>query len=728
MDFIDEVIDLIRKETAIGGNRRERIANALQLLRDNSNNFKEPASVSRGKLSMRTDGESLYFTDSQNKEQQVILSDEFRASVNMGITGTAEINTVPDSTKYERWKIAMPGTYPNFIEKDSNGNNAPVTITPKEFEENEITLSVTNGIAKKELSKKINSKIETWSTKDFKKDRQVFHKGAIYEAVVDTQSTDIPGEALETIWKLIMIGLNAGSGDNLLDVVVKDGSELFHVDKDGNLWAMYAPNSIPNNVIQGLPEDIKTLYEGAFKKEYKLDLLQILTKDESVSISQDKDGTIYIPRLRIDDLDYNKIKPEIKKEIFKGTFYDIPELSQLKLNFSITFPVDLGDVRRGTVDFMIGERILFTANCEISVQGNYSASWMVPKKGFTLDLFNADWKKLKVKTGKLPALDSFHLKAYWTDVNKVKELFNMRLWKQLILSRPYPESSFKILNPTISTSLEQSINSSEAPFVLDGTPTVVLNQSSFMGCYILRMKKHATVFALDTKNQNHILLDSQIYNVGLGNKPAYATYEGIATDYEVRSPKTVSQQAKDSMIRFFGYMRDVYDGRKSFSGTHQDYLVLNGWTDFLFQCELIGHWDSIVNNAMWITYDGIHWLPVLIDTDFTLGVAENPFGKVRPAPTDANSWYIGNKDIFPKFRSQLLPEIKVRYAQVRNTVLSMENMTNLLTSIGSSFSRSDIEADLKKWGVITLPEAIESTDNIIKFLQDRKAFLDSKFL
>ncbi|MCL1666380.1 CotH kinase family protein [Elizabethkingia ursingii] len=642
----------------------------------------------------------------------------FIDKISSGIYGRLTTSTVVSGSGYYKYDVAQAGTYTNI--------NPAITITQQELDENFVFVTVNNGVAEKLLSKKPSSKVDTWISKTYEKTNQVFHNGAIYEASVDIQAGDVPGESDK--WRLIMVGFSSIGNANLLEFAAKDGSGLFTIDKDGYLWANYAPNSISKSVIQGLPDDIKILYEGAFKKEYKLDLLQILTKDESVSISQEKDGTIYIPRLRTDDLDYNKIKPEIKKEIFKGGFYDIPELSQLKLNFSITFPVDLGDIRRGTVDFMIGERILFTANCEISVQGNYSASWMVPKKGFTLDLFNADWKKLKVKTGKLPALDSFHLKAYWTDVNKVKELFNMRLWKQLILSRPYPESSFKILNPTISTSLEQSINSSEAPFVLDGTPTVVLNQGSFMGCYILRMKKHATVFALDTKNQNHILLDSQIYNVGIGNKSAYATYEGIATDYEVRSPKTPSQKAKDSMIRFFGYMRDVYEGRKSFSGTYQDYLVLNGWVDFLLQCELIGHWDTIVNNAMYITYDGIHWMPVLIDTDFTLGVAEVPFGKVHPAPTGTNSWYIGNKDVFPKFRAQLLPEIKARYTQVRNTVLSMENMTNLLTNIGSSFSRSDIEADLKKWGVVTLPEAIESTDNILRFLQDRKDFLDSKFL
>ncbi|AQX12686.1 CotH kinase family protein [Elizabethkingia meningoseptica] len=193
MDFIDEVIDQIRKETSIGGNRKERIANALQLLRDNSNNFKEPATVSRGKLSMRTDGENLYFTDSQNKEQEIILSDEFRASVNTGITGTAELNTVPSSTKYERWKIDMPGDYPNFIEKDVNGNNVPISISPKEFEENEITLSVTNGIAKKELSKKKDPKTPKWD-KDtqYSNDKQVTFSGRIWESNSITKG-DVPG-------------------------------------------------------------------------------------------------------------------------------------------------------------------------------------------------------------------------------------------------------------------------------------------------------------------------------------------------------------------------------------------------------------------------------------------------------------------------------------------------------------------------------------------------------
>lgn len=238
MDFIDEVIDQIRKETAIGGNRRERIANALQLLRDNSNNFKEPASVSRGKLSMRTNGEKLYFTDSQNKEQEIILSEEFRASVNTGITGTAELSTVPSSTKYERWKIAMPGTYPNFLEKDSNGNNVPITITPKEFEENEITLSVTNGIAKKEFSKKINSKIETWSAKPFEKERQVYYFGDVYEALENVTKDDIPG--ISQKWKIL----------------------THSIDVDGGVTSYHLTDAILNKyIIKGTSDTITTIGE-----------------------------------------------------------------------------------------------------------------------------------------------------------------------------------------------------------------------------------------------------------------------------------------------------------------------------------------------------------------------------------------------------------------------------------------------------------------------------------
>jgi len=80
-----------------------------------------------------------------SSEKPQILSEEDKRNILAGIVGDAELNTLPSSTKFERWYASLIGTYTNFI--DSNG--LPIKVIKEELEEFEVIISVTNGIAKK---------------------------------------------------------------------------------------------------------------------------------------------------------------------------------------------------------------------------------------------------------------------------------------------------------------------------------------------------------------------------------------------------------------------------------------------------------------------------------------------------------------------------------------------------------------------------------------------------
>ncbi|AQX08015.1 hypothetical protein [Elizabethkingia ursingii] len=104
--------------------------------------------------------DSFLVSADKNKNPKRISLKFFNDKVNSGFAGTADLNTQPSTTKYERWKIADPGTYPNFKEIVNN-IPIPITITTEELKQNDIVLSVTNGVAKKELSEKIRDEKDT---------------------------------------------------------------------------------------------------------------------------------------------------------------------------------------------------------------------------------------------------------------------------------------------------------------------------------------------------------------------------------------------------------------------------------------------------------------------------------------------------------------------------------------------------------------------------------------
>lgn len=716
MDFIDEVIDQIRKETAIGGNRKERIAKALQLLRDNSNNFKEPASVSQGKLSMRTDGENIYFTDSQNKEQEVILSDEFRASVNMGITGTADLSTIPDSTKYERWKIAMPGTYPNFLEKDSNGNNVPVTITPKEFEENEITLSVTNGIAKKELSKKINSKIETWSAKGFEKGRQVFYDWAIYEALEDILSTDIPGTSPK--WDLKLRGVFKKDSDTLLYIEDPSGKLIAEWDLVGNFYTNYRDESIPTEAVARLSK-----ISDAVISLNTPDFFQIISANGKILTDLDKDGTLRVKRVIADSFETTA---EVKENVATYlTSIVYPEFNYLTVNYVGDMPTDSSPTRtpqEGFLEFYDGSnRLLHRIKTKVAIQGQSTAGLI--KKGYSFDFMNEKGADLYIKFGSLPAVKGIHCKAYTTDLTHTRDVAAGKLWEQVIRSRPFPYNQWKILgNDNSGTPFNEFAFYADSKFSLQGFPVTLNVRGKFFGLYTFRQKKGLENFALDGANQDHIFLDSTVENglaVGLGNQN-YPDFATVNIAHELRSPKkkSITTVTKANVMRFFNYWRGVFNNTTDLRATHQDYIILPAWVDWVIIAEALMHWDSVNNNASYMTYDGKHWLPGLFDLDNTAGNGpRNPTTMVL------------DKDIFPKFKTVFLPEIKARYTELRrNGILTNQNIVNLYGGISKFIPMDVIKNNYAIWGTQNYQGLITNMDGIYNIWNARLNYLDGIWL
>lgn len=280
-----------------------------------------------------------------------------------------------------------------------------------------------------------------------------------------------------------------------------------------------------------------------------------------------------------------------------------------------------------------------------------------------------------MKLGKLPALKGFHLKAYATDMSHVRDVGSGRMMAKMIKARPFPDNLFKPIKTEVTTGLMPFRNTSDATFfsMAFRAPFIL---AIIFGLYTCRLKKSDATYAIDSSNPNVIFLDSQIIPVWLGEKP-YATYEDVLIGYEQRSPKSKSttQVTKDKVVRFFKYMNDIYKNVKKFGDTHKDYLVLL-FIDFLILCEVLFHHDVVFNNAAYITYDGEHWHPVIIDIDLVLGNGTPDMA--TPNEKQAMSF----RDIWPKFESQMLPQIKERYTYLRQSgVLSMESFVEVYGGI-----------------------------------------------
>ncbi|MCT4121457.1 hypothetical protein HZP71_02215 [Elizabethkingia anophelis] len=642
-----------------------------------------------------------------------------------GITGDAELTTQPSSNKFERWTATIAGTYVNF--KDANGNS--IVVEDKELEDYDIIISVTNGVAKKNFSKKKDSKTETWSAKEFEKGRQVFYNGSIWESNADTLATDIPGVEIPNTpnkWDLKLKAFQSIVEEDLFQIVDGNGNLIGAWDKRGNFFTSYRDASIPMEAISGLntlteylSETTKFIKNSLFIDSKGLDVFEIRDGNGNIFGSVDSEGTLRVRKIIAGKV--KELHTTHDYDITGKKYVNLPDLEFFRVNIEGQLPTDTSETRIPTkvvVTIMTADnKKLVTFNALMSIQGQYTTSYL--KKGYSIDLYNDEWEEVYLKIGKNPALKGFHMKAFHNDVTHTRDVCGGMMWAETLKSRPYPENLFKELNNSRVQTYNEYAYYADAKYCLTGIPCEVYISGEFFGLYTWRLKKSLENFAMNSTNENHIFLDNlNVPGVALGNLN-WTNYDDILKFYEVRCPKKkgVTNVTKANVVRFFQYMKDVYSGAKDFTNTSQDYMRMYSWYDWVILAELFMHWDSVHNNASYMSYNGKHFMPGLMDLDNTISLDDR----------NVNDFFI-TEDIWTKFKAQFATQIKNRYTQLRNNgQISMENVIRIYGGQSAKIPMSVYTRDYKKWGKAEFTHPVPNMDLIYDTYARRISFLDGQW-
>ncbi|NAW50787.1 hypothetical protein GNY06_05110 [Elizabethkingia argentiflava] len=111
-----------------------------------------------------SEGGILIVKDDKSPERVPI--DFFLNKINAGITGTLTASTVVPAEGYYRYAVVTPGIYNNV--------NPPITVTQQDLDGNFVIISVSNGVAQKELSKKNAATDNDLIRKEKKEDLYIF--------------------------------------------------------------------------------------------------------------------------------------------------------------------------------------------------------------------------------------------------------------------------------------------------------------------------------------------------------------------------------------------------------------------------------------------------------------------------------------------------------------------------------------------------------------------------
>lgn len=556
----------------------------------------------------------------------------------------------------------------------------------------------------------------------YQEGNEFIYAGILYK-VKNGQSLamgELPTESLEKL--NILLNTNSDilvktEGNNLLVVTDIDNNVLFRIDKKGYLKAKIDESDTP---VTGKIEEEDT--NDAVGK-----LFRFQDDTGNVLASIDKEGTLNVKKLSASEIegvtDSETISPN--SMVTELEEYTMPRYEFLTMKIVGQLPTDASPDRTPTnviITLNNGVENLITFGAEMSIQGAGSAGYR--KKGYNIDMVNANGDDFKLKIGDMISTDSFHVKAFHTDITHTRDVGNGRLWQEMYQTRSYPYNFVRpVPPPTEFVSLDEynnkTVYTEDAKFFTDGIPCQIIIGGVFVGLYTLRLKKTRENYALDRDNENHIFAENAITGRYLGRQH-YETYEDWIESWELRTPRKATQTTKDNILRFFNWWEDVYNGDVSLADTYQDYIVLESWIDFYIIAELIGHRDIDGNNTLINTYDGTHWQIFLYDTDNSIGI----FSTLNPPPAGLSI----SADIWTAVRTQLLPQIKDRYQFLREAgIFSNENFKKIYGGISDKIPRSVYEQNYKRWGCQTT-NGIPTMEQIYGFLNDRLNTLDNLWI
>ena len=390
---------------------------------------------------------------------------------------------------------------------------------------------------------------------------------------------------------------------------------------------------------------------------------------------------------------------------------DVESMPRLYLEGNYTEATAAKNEVSMTVEYVDSERGSFNSYATIKVQGSSSAAY--DKKNYTLKLFkDADHSsKYKVDFG-WGKESKYVIKANWVDFSQARNIVSCRLWGDLVATRATSANQQKL------ASLKTNGGA------VDGYPIAVYMNGVFHGIYTMNVPKDEWMFGMGEKDSN-------------GNKPTtealIAADDWNSTDFYSLIEEFVEDSSGDIFsknkgweLRYYGgddyqWVAESFDALISFCQKNEgaafragieQYLDVDAAIDYIIFMYTNGMRDNASKNMLWATYDGKTWIPTVYDQDGTFGQvwdgyrilnANEHLPSVKNGKVDVGINYGPSGENSPKFIlwdrvwNAYTKEILDRYWQLRESVLSVDNINSELEAFKALIPDSIFEADLERW-------------------------------
>lgn len=358
----------------------------------------------------------------------------------------------------------------------------------------------------------------------------------------------------------------------------------------------------------------------------------------------------------------------------------------------------------------------FKKPVKLSTQGD--SSLLFYRKNFSLDVDDGStWK-----FGNYCDTDGFHLKGYYEDAFRGREIMAMRLFKEVINSRPYQQryafyEQYQASSIFCGNGDLQFDSNSVAKYVPDGFPVAIYCNGVFYGCYCLKYKKERDNMDIKKKNLDHVWIDGTPGNGKLifTSAPESIDWTGIpvkspsglkdidGNDYDDDFPKELSDTDANSL-----HVKNIIKGlsgsvtaisnettTEAKRNKFLEFFDLNSLIDFYLFSNVIYNFD-IPKNWQWYTKNGGEkWALALWDVNLIFGIQPNG----NTITEDVATEIVGIPSYSPlKFLTTLFAsELLERYTQLRQEIFTTTYIVDKLKDWLNQVTFNKLSADLDKW-------------------------------
>lgn len=369
----------------------------------------------------------------------------------------------------------------------------------------------------------------------------------------------------------------------------------------------------------------------------------------------------------------------------------------------------------------------FEGTATLKWQGQSSLAF--PKKNFTIKFD----KKFIAKDGWL-ADNTYVLKGNFNDFSQARNVVSAEIWAKIVKSRNWNyvpladnDGSLIVDNTTNGFNVYEDIMPGlHGTGAVDGFPVMLVVNGDYCGLYSFVLKKKAETFGFGKSNLEYALSCERTPDNQNRNSVAFkglADLDGKDFDFEYTKSDEDKANAKASFNNMISKIIEATG--KGYESVIEDYLDIDSVIDYMIFTSLISAADGITKNYLMLSYDGVKWYFSAYDLDCTFGNWQDGWLSQQPSgiPTLAD-WNRSNRAMHLVY-TYGKDRLKARYKELRDGILSVENVRRMFIDYVSNISHALKDEELKLWPQTPASE-VHNINQIVEHYRLRAEFIDKE--